>query len=135
MATSLRMRYKSTVVDRLLTEAIDLYRESLALHLPGHPDRALSWKNLATSLWTCYTNIGESVLINEIYDLCVNGLSLSYSKEKWQHAQNLVWLHLHPHSPFRSPPLAIQYLSQCLEPHPGDVSDALASAIYCLDLF
>jgi tetratricopeptide (TPR) repeat protein len=73
---SLWARYAQCGDLNLLDEAIELEREALDLHPPGHPDRAVSCANLGDSLRTRYEQCGDLGLLDEAIELDREALAL-----------------------------------------------------------
>jgi tetratricopeptide (TPR) repeat protein len=59
-----------------LHETIDLYRNALVLHSPGHPDRSRSLSNLAHAVLIRFERVGATVDVDEAIDLYRNALAL-----------------------------------------------------------
>jgi hypothetical protein len=76
LAFLLHTQFKQTGQVVLLDEAIELFREGLALRPPGHPNRGTAAINLASVLQTQFEQTGQAVLLDEATELFREGLAL-----------------------------------------------------------
>jgi hypothetical protein len=94
LANLLHDCYNTIGDDQLLIQAINLDRESLHLHPPGHPHRASSCISLADSLSHQYRDVKDDQLLTEMIALDREALSLcplghpehEYSRKTLAHA-------------------------------------------------
>jgi hypothetical protein len=133
LASSLRNQYDHTEDRNLLTEAVDLEYEALRLRPEGHPDRYLSCGNLAGSLLTQYDRTRDEAFLVETISLTQKAAALAPAHEKWHYTIKLSSIHLMQQTPHYSITLATQYLSQCLEDMPDNLSRLIFQALVILD--
>jgi hypothetical protein len=95
----------------VLSDAIELQRQALALRFEGHPDRAEFCGRLANSLRMHYSRTGDDRLLHEFFTLTSEAQTIGPVHTVWRYLSGLSWMYLQQTSSFYSVKKSIQCLS------------------------